>query len=49
MPVDAEPSPEGNLLIKDGVATVAPVGSEPRMFLSHFVTCPQRRSWRKPR
>jgi hypothetical protein len=44
MPLDAEPSPDGNIRLADGVAEV--VGEDQRggnedLFLSHFVTCPQ--------
>ena len=48
MPVDAEPAADGNLVMKeDGTVEVVPVGSQPKLHLSHFVTCPDRREWRK--
>lgn len=47
MPVDYEPSADGNLVIRDGVAHVVKVGdqlalgedSSPERFKSHFATC----------
>lgn len=53
MPVDREPTPEGNLLLRgDGTVHVVAEGEVlPGMPLhtSHFVTCPERDSWRKRR
>lgn len=56
MPIDAEPSPKGNLVLepvdasKPSLRTVhVQRGSDaagPR-YLSHFSTCPQARKWRR--
>jgi hypothetical protein len=55
MPVDAEPTPEGNLRLfrkREGgtlsVVVCAP-GSQPRLFRPHFATCPDTESWRRRR
>lgn len=52
IPLDAEPTPEGNIILKDGIAHVMKKGQsdlfdQDRRYLSHFVTCPQSRGWRK--
>jgi hypothetical protein len=57
MPVDAEPSPEGNVALEDGVQVMATVlgpleASGAReagqaLHLSHFVSCPQSTGWRR--
>lgn len=49
IPLDPDPHPTGNLVVEDGVARVAPVGSSPAMYLSHFVTCPQAGQHRRGR
>lgn len=50
MPIDVEPHPEGNLFINtDGKVEVAKPGTFPRMFRSHFVSCPHAKQHRKPR
>ena len=49
MPVDTQPSKDGNIVIEEGIATVVSQGSlfgEP-LYTSHFATCPQAPSWRK--
>jgi hypothetical protein len=52
MPVDKDPHPDGNLVydtVRDRMH-VAPVGSAPVMYRSHFVTCPNAGKHRgKPR
>lgn len=59
MPVDAEPVPDGNVRLRqDGDRVIAeyPGKEHPglfddpdeRRYLSHFATCPQAQSWRKP-
>ena len=54
MPLDAEPVPDGNVVVVDGQARVlTSAGAElltldtPR-FVSHFATCPQSGAWRRP-
>jgi hypothetical protein len=58
MPIDAEPSPAGNVLVDFAaaaglvlsVASVAVIKAETPdepLYLSHFVTCPQSDAWRK--
>jgi hypothetical protein len=58
MPVDADPVPEGNVLLADDGdgtvhASVMPEAqallTEEPMRLSHFVTCPQADEHRRPR
>jgi hypothetical protein len=51
MPLDREPSANGNVLLRDGVAQVlgpldVAVTGEP-LYLSHFATCPSAASHRK--
>lgn len=46
LPIDPEPVATGNLFLQqtdEGVtyATVVAPGSRPRLFVSHFATCPQ--------
>lgn len=51
IPLDAEPVPDGNIALVDGVATPIPKGAEidvPR-FKSHFATCPFARRFSKPK
>ena len=56
IPLDAEPTKTGNIVIEDGNALVynnpdaiAPrLRSEPR-YVSHFATCPNADEHRKPR
>lgn len=50
IPVDPDPHPDGNLYMDDParMAVGAP-GSHPRMFRSHFVTCPQAAQHRRPK
>jgi hypothetical protein len=49
MPLDAEPVPDGNLVLVDGVATVvdADAAGTRERYTSHFSTCPQAKSWRR--
>ncbi len=50
MPVDAEPSENGNLIISGEICTVVkPSEVLPGipLFTSHFATCKQAASWRK--
>lgn len=60
MPLDVEPSEEGNLVIvREGAHGITEevaraATDEDRkllrpMYLSHFVTCPQAASWRNPK
>lgn len=48
MPLDPTPTPEGNMVLVDGMArmrTAADAALEPRR--SHFATCPQATHWRR--
>ncbi|MGH3476019.1 MAG: hypothetical protein ACRDQD_04190 [Nocardioidaceae bacterium] len=54
MPLDAEPSPNGNVhlhgdvavvLVADDIGRVRATGA--RLYLSHFVTCPDAQKWRR--
>ena len=56
MPLDPEPSPEGNVLLIDGVASVygAETAADVRLsgqplYVSHFTTCPEAAQHRKTR
>ena len=53
MPADAEPSERGTLVLVDscGGETLARVAEcpGPRMYTSHFATCPNAAAHRKPR
>jgi hypothetical protein len=55
MPLDAEPTAEGTMLLKDGIvtpevrATPAFLASRPTRHTSHFSRCPQADQWRKSR
>ena len=52
MPLDLAPSPRGNIAVSDMRPGKTPVGhvlkstSSTDLYLSHFVTCPQRGEWR---
>ncbi|MBN1628154.1 MAG: hypothetical protein JW990_00170 [Thermoleophilia bacterium] len=56
MPVDEDPTPEGNVVVvgkmakvcKNAAAAEALYPGQPR-YLSHFVTCPQAGAWRNHR
>jgi hypothetical protein len=48
MPLDLPPTPEGNMVLVDGIArmrTPEDAALEPRQ--SHFVTCPHSKDWRR--
>jgi hypothetical protein len=51
MPVDAAPSPEGNLILRDGIAyheSKIPEAERPiERYVSHFATCPNGPKHRK--
>lgn len=49
MPVDAEPSERGNLmLVRQGTSVVVKVQAPaPGLHRPHFATCPQAESWRR--
>lgn len=51
MPLDAEPSQDGNVRLADGRAEVLgpleATASREVLYLSHFATCPQAASHRK--
>lgn len=54
MPIDAEPVPDGSLVIttqKGGtmVRPMAPGEDAERRYVSHFATCPQAGAWRVKR
>lgn len=51
-PIDAEPSPDGNMVLRDDVAHVVKKGdlfeTGPK-HKNHFATCPNAASHKKPR
>jgi hypothetical protein len=48
MPLDAEPSPQGNIVLRmDGIAIVGGEGS--LRYTSHFANCPQAAQHRRAR
>lgn len=50
MPLDRDPVPDGNVVIRDGLAVVLTAEESPdttRRFLSHFSTCPDGKAHRK--
>lgn len=53
MPVNAEPTPEGNIVVLPGqISRVLPVADRfgrTDLRTSHFVTCPQAGKWRTRR
>lgn len=55
MCVDATPHPDGNVVIRDGLAvvlTLAELAEDPsvgqRRFMTHWATCPNSKSHKKP-
>ena len=47
MPLNPGPTPEGNLVVDDGVARMRVEGEELEPREAHFVSCPQSREWRR--
>jgi hypothetical protein len=47
MPLDIEPTDNGNLVVIDGVAHPRLAGDTKPRRTSHFATCPQAESWRR--
>lgn len=51
IPVDIEPTSEGNIVFEDGVAVVLPALQaktyDGEKFISHFVTCEDADKWRR--
>lgn len=54
MPLDATPNPEGNVVIRDGLAVVLTAAEKavvpsvgPRRWLPHWVGCPSAQTHRK--
>lgn len=51
MPLDAKPSPDGNVELSDGVAVVYGTRAAHRLgavyYSSHFRSCPDAKDWRK--
>lgn len=50
IPVNVDPSPSGNLALRDGVAVVVTAidgMNAPHRYLSHFATCPHAGQWRR--
>lgn len=48
IPIDPEPHSRGNLALDARLRMVyMPHGSKPRMWRSHFVTCPKAETFRK--
>lgn len=54
MPVDAEPVVAGNLMVRQRqhripLAVYVTPNPSVKCYISHFVTCPQRKQWRQKR
>jgi hypothetical protein len=50
IPLDPDPHPQGNLTFDDALRVVyMRPGSKPKMYRSHFATCPNAAQHRKPR
>lgn len=55
VPLDAEPTADGNVVLRDGQAVVlgkaglAELPADAPRFRSHFATCPHAGQWRAPR
>jgi hypothetical protein len=50
IPIDPEPHEDGNLTFDERMRVVyAAKGSKPRMYKSHFATCPKAAEFRKKR
>ena len=50
IPLDPEPHAQGNLTFDNALRVVyAHPGSKPKMYRSHFATCPNANQHRKPR
>jgi hypothetical protein len=53
MPLDAEPTDEGTMLLKDGIvtpekrATLPFLATNPKRHMAHFAKCPQANEWRR--
>jgi hypothetical protein len=48
IPLDPDPHPDGNITFDSAARVVyAAKGSKPRMYLSHFATCPKADEFRK--
>jgi hypothetical protein len=49
MPLDPEPNPDGNVVLRDGYAHVLRKDEQPaageHRFMPHFATCPARQSF----
>lgn len=51
MPVDANPVPDGNVIVDGDRATVVaqrPLGYDGALYTSHFSTCPDPGEWWRP-
>lgn len=50
IPLDPDPVPNGNITFDAALRVVyAKPGTKPKMYLSHFVTCPKADAFRKKR
>lgn len=53
IPLDSRPDPNGNLVVRGGVAHFVKPGQRvemgERLFVSHFVTCPAAKEHRRAR
>jgi len=47
IPIDPEPHPQGNLVFRSAKAVYMRPGSEPKMYRSHFSTCPKAGDFRR--
>lgn len=52
IPIDAEPTPDGNLTLEEKPyvrvhGNPAAIPAETIRYTSHFVTCPNRATWRR--
>ena len=47
MPVDAQPTPLGNLALEGDFAAVISGEYTGERYISHFVTCPDAKRWRR--
>lgn len=48
VPIDAEPSEDGNLTVIDGVVHFSKLAGQ-KHYKSHFATCGDRDAWRRDR
>lgn len=49
IPIDPDPDPKGNIYFRNARAVYGAPGSQPKMYVAHFVTCPKADQFRKPK